>query len=99
MKAPEVIDLIPDQYLTFLSAQTQVDYKLQKLSGKLMFKLLVYSLLAAERNNLRTMEAVFSSYAFQAFAHIGPGVHTRFNSIRDWSYPGRFFWKAVLLLL
>jgi hypothetical protein len=83
MKAQEVINLIPDQYLTFLSAETQVDYKVQKLSGKVMFKLLVYSLLAAQRGSLRTMETIFSSYTFQSFAHIGPGMQTRYNSIRD----------------
>ena len=56
MKAQEVINLIPDQYLTFLSAETQVDYKVQKLSGKVMFKLLVYSLLAAQRGSLELQQ-------------------------------------------
>ncbi|MGV3640332.1 MAG: IS4 family transposase [Adhaeribacter sp.] len=83
MKAQEVIDLIPDSYLDFLSASTKVDYKVQKLNGKTIFKLLVYSLLTAKKSSLRVLEVVFNSFVFQTFAQIIPGTQTRFNSIRD----------------
>lgn len=83
MKAQEVIDLIPDSYLDFLSASTQVDYKVQKLNGKTIFKLLVYSMLTAKKSSLRVMEVVFNSFVFQTFAQIIPGIQTRYNSIRD----------------
>lgn len=82
MRASELINLLPVHQLDFLAAETQVDYKVQKLHGKTMFKLLLYSLLTTRKASLRVLESVFNSYGFSQFSGIGQ-EQTRFTSIRD----------------
>ena len=70
MRAEAVMGLLSDEVLDFLSAATQADYKVHKLTGAVLFK-------------LRVLEGVFNSYRFKVSAHLAPEVHTRYNSIRD----------------
>ena len=82
MKAIDLINLIPEERFSFLAAETKVDYKVQKLHGKTMFKLILYSLVTTKKASLRVMESVFHSYGFQQLSAIGH-EQTRFTSIRD----------------
>ena len=82
MKAIDLINLIPEDRLNFLAAETKVDYKVQKLHGKTMFQLILYSLITTKKASLRVMESVFHSYRFRHFSKVGQ-QHTRFTSIRD----------------
>lgn len=45
MKAKDLLAFIPEEDLAFLAAQTQVDHQVKKLSGRVMFQLLLLSLL------------------------------------------------------
>ena len=75
--------MIPDEMLDFLSVQTKVDYKVHKLTGAVIFKLLIYSLLTNRQSSLRVLESVFNSYKFKAAVGLNNEDNTRFNSIRD----------------
>lgn len=83
MRAQEILKLIPEEYFDFLAAETKVDYKVKKLHGSIVFKLILYSLLTTKKGSLRVMESVFSSYGFKQFASLGREDKTRFTSIRD----------------
>ena len=82
MKAIDLIKLIPEERFSFLAAETKVDYKVHKLHGKTMFKLILYSLVTTKKASLRVLESVFHSYGFKQFSAIGQD-QTRFTSIRD----------------
>ena len=61
MNVKQVLGLIPDELLTKLTLETKVDYKVQKLEGAIVFKLLLYSMLQVKENSLRVMEHIFNS--------------------------------------
>ncbi|AKD03764.1 hypothetical protein POKO110462_01845 [Pontibacter korlensis] len=52
MKAKDLLAFIPEGDLAFLAAQTQVDHQVKKLSGRVMFQLLLLSLLDGGRASL-----------------------------------------------
>ncbi|MBX0335632.1 hypothetical protein K3G39_20610, partial [Pontibacter sp. HSC-14F20] len=61
MKAKDLLAFIPDQDLSQLAAQTRVDHQVKKLSGRVMFQLLLLSLLEGGRASLRVMEELYCS--------------------------------------
>jgi len=83
MRAEAIMGMLSDEVLDFLSATTRVDYKVHKLTGAVLFKLLVYSLITQREASLRVLERVFNSYRFKQSAGLAPQAHTRYNSIRD----------------
>jgi hypothetical protein len=83
MRAVDIITLIPENLFDFLAVETKVDHKVPKLKGKIMFQLILYTLLSTKKGSLRVMEAVFSSYKFKSLYKIGGEKQTRHNSIRD----------------
>lgn len=83
MRAAEIVGMVPDDVLGFLSTETKAGYKVHKLKGGLLFKLLLYSLVAHNTASLRVLEPVFHSYSFKVSVGIGNGASTRFSSIRD----------------
>lgn len=64
-KAEEVIGLVPDDLLDNLSLETGVDYSVQKLYGKNLFKLFLFAFLNGGGISLRILEAVFKSERFK----------------------------------
>jgi transposase len=83
MRAGDIIKMIPEEMLDFLSAETKVDHKVQKLKGSILFKLILYSVLTTRNSSLRVLESVFHSYRFKALAGVDLQTETRFTSIRD----------------
>lgn len=83
MQAEAILNLISDEALDFMAAETKADYKVSKLKGRVLFKLLVYSLVTSRQASLRVLEAVFNSYAFKMACGITPNEQTRHSSIRD----------------
>lgn len=69
-RALEVINLIPNKLLDDLSDQTDVDYSVQKLHGKTIFQLFLFTLLEQGQLSLRILEAVFASKKFQTLFQI-----------------------------
>jgi IS4 transposase len=79
----DIITLIPEDLFDFLAAETKVDHKVSKLKGKVMFQLILYTLLSTKKGSLRVMETVFSSYKFKSLYKIPQEKQTKYNSIRD----------------
>ncbi|MBX0333172.1 IS4 family transposase [Pontibacter sp. HSC-14F20] len=100
MKAKDLLAFIPDQDLSQLAARTRVDHQVKKLSGRVMFQLLLLSLLEGGRASLRVMEELYCSMQFRTLADVGQGQTTRHNSIRDRIVTMRpDFFRAIFELL
>jgi methyltransferase-like protein len=82
MQFSKLLSLIPKKELEFLSAETKVNHQVKKLSGAIMFKLILYSLLENNRSSLRVMEEYFSSAKFKILANTKLGS-VKYNSISD----------------
>ena len=61
----------------------RVNYKVHKLTGKTMFELLIYSLIAEHSVSLRIMEQVFGSAQFADISPVAAAAASRFTSIRE----------------
>lgn len=82
MKVEEIISLLPEQKLDFLSAKTKVDHQVKKLQGALVFKLILFSMLNSTKLSLRVMESFLASAQFKTFAQ-SHEVNAKYNSLRD----------------
>jgi hypothetical protein len=56
----ELIGLIPKGIFEELSAEAKVDAQVKKLSGEVIFKLILFSILNTSKPSLRVMETFFS---------------------------------------
>lgn len=82
MKVSEILKLIPDEELDFLSAETKVDFQVKKLTGMNMFKLLLFAMLHSDKPSLRVLESYYRNVKFKALTGIIDDT-AKFNSIRD----------------
>jgi len=82
MTVSELLKLIPQKTYQDLAVETRVDAQVKKLSGEIMFKLILFSMLSAEKLSLRVMETFLQSAKFKSFAHYDI-LDGKFNSIRD----------------
>jgi hypothetical protein len=82
MNAKEIIELIPKELLSRLSAETKIDHQVKKLSGATIFKLILFSMLGSSKVSLRVMEGFLASATFRQMTPDAPR-NSRYNSIRD----------------
>ncbi|MGJ7030811.1 IS4 family transposase [Niabella hirudinis] len=82
MTVGKLIGLIPEDIFQELSVKTGVDTQVKKLSGELIFKLILFSMLNADRSSLRVMEQYLHSGQFKLFTGYGI-LEGKYNSIRD----------------
>jgi len=82
MTAGELIKLIPPEIFQELAAETKVDTQVKKLSGEVIFKLILFSMLNSNKLSLRVMETYLQSASFKSFTHYDI-LEGRYNSIRD----------------
>ena len=82
MTAGELIKLIPSKIFQELAVETKVDTQVKKLSGELMFKLILFSMLGSEKLSLRVMESFLQSAKFRSFCKYDL-LEGKYNSIRD----------------
>ena len=82
MTVSELLRLIPAQTFRDLAVETKVDTQVKKLSGEVMFKLMLFSMLSSDKLSLRVMETFLQSAKFKSFAHFDI-LESRYNSIRD----------------
>lgn len=64
----ELFQAIPDQLFQDLEEETKVNHQAKRLTGKLMFQLILFSLLSSDRISLRVMEDLFHTQKFQTFS-------------------------------
>jgi hypothetical protein len=81
MNVEQLLQLIPEDHLAFLAAETKVDHQVKKLSGNVIFKLILFSMLDSQKVTLRVMESLLQSAKFKQFSQSDSGA--KYNSIRD----------------
>jgi hypothetical protein len=82
MTVENLLQLIPEEYLLLLAAETKVDHQVKKLNGSVVFKLVLFSMLSTERVSLRVMETFLQSAKFKQFSNTDD-LEAKYNSIRD----------------
>jgi hypothetical protein len=82
MNVEQLLELIPKEHLEFLAAETKVDHQVKKLSGSVIFKLILFSMLDSQKVTLRVMETILRSAKFKHFAQLDD-TGAKYNSIRD----------------
>lgn len=82
MTAGALIRLIPPETFRELAVETNVDTQVKKLSGEVVFKLILFSMLNSEKLSLRIMESFLQSAQFKSFSHFDI-IDGKYNSIRD----------------
>src|SRR4051794_36554552 len=82
MTANELIKLIPSETFRKLAIETKVDLQVKKLSGEVIFKLILFSMLNSDKLSLRVMETYLQSAQFKAFSQFDI-LDGKYNSIRD----------------
>lgn len=82
MTVNEILKLIPEQTFRDLAVETKVDSQVKKLSGELMFKLILFSMLRSNKLSLRVMETYLQSANFKSFTGYDV-LDGKYNSLRD----------------
>lgn len=82
MTAKQVLNLIPSNIFRDLAIETKVDHQVKLLSGELIFKLILFSMLNSDKLSLRVMEKYLESAQFRSFTGYDITVG-KYNSIRD----------------
>lgn len=82
MTASELVGLIPPKIFRELAMETNVDAQVKKLSGEVVFKLILFSMLNSEKLSLRVMETFLHSAQFKSFSQFDI-LDGKYNSIRD----------------
>jgi hypothetical protein len=67
MNVNELLRLIPSEVFWELAVETKVDAQVKKLSGEVMFKLILFSMLNSDKMSLRVMETFLHSAKFKSF--------------------------------
>src|SRR5258706_7556600 len=78
-----LINCIPTDELEKLAEVTQVNHQVKKLTGEIMFKLLLMSVLSSEKVSLRVMEDLYRSKRFRLLAGLDVENTTKHTSLSD----------------
>ncbi|MDR1338804.1 MAG: hypothetical protein LBK58_01935, partial [Prevotellaceae bacterium] len=68
---PDLIRLIPEELFSGVAVDTQVDYCSKALHGKVMFYLLLYSLMSTDRLGQRGIAELYASSHFKILFNLG----------------------------
>lgn len=79
----QLINCIPTERLKELAEITKVDHQVKKLSGEVMFKLLLMSVLSSEKLSLRVMEDLYQSKRFRMLVKLDADNTTKHTSLSD----------------
>ena len=77
----ELLKFIPDSFLEKMEKKTKVNYQVKKMDGKIMFKLLLMSLLDSKNISLRVMEEIYNSPRFTALSAKKENDKTKHSTI------------------
>ncbi len=81
IRVVDLLKLIPEDLLSELSLETNVDYQVKKLYGRDIFTLLLYGLIESERLGLRSLQDFYSSTNYKYLFNIPAGKTIKYNSI------------------
>jgi hypothetical protein len=79
--AKQLLDLIPDDVMTYIIKDCNVDYQVKKLFCKNLFYLLLYGLMESNRVSLRSLEEVYKSRKFKFLFNLNKKQNVKFNTI------------------
>lgn len=79
----QLINCVPTETLEELAEITKVDHQVKKLSGEVMFKLLLMSVLSSEKVSLRIMEDLYQSKRFRMLVKLDADNTTKHTSLSD----------------
>jgi Transposase DDE domain len=83
VRASELINLIPEEYIETLAANLMADKWVKKLKAGPLFKLILYSIFQGERLSLRVMEGNVSDPLFKVLAPALEADEATWSGIRD----------------
>ena len=75
--------MLPDSELSLLEQETKVDFQVKKLSGRLIFKLLLYGLLSGKELSWRILEVLIHSHRFGKLAGLSDDFSTDHSSLGE----------------
>jgi hypothetical protein len=78
-----LLSLLPLSLLEQTAAKSKVNKHVKKLSGEVMFQLLLMGILNSERLSLRLMEDLYKNRQFQIYAGLKIGSKTKHTSLSD----------------
>lgn len=81
MEVQKILSLLPEDILTRLAEETEVNRYSKKLTGELVFKLLLHCILSHKDNSLRTMESAYESIGFNLLNAGRKRQQVRYSSI------------------
>jgi len=92
-----LLNYIPQEVLACLSIETQVDRQVKKLQGKVVFQLLLYSLLNTNRLSLNVAVQYYQSTLFKRYTGLEQSVYElKRNTLSDrLSMMNLSFFKAI----
>jgi len=79
----ELLEFVPDNLLEKMEKETKINYQVKKMSGKIVFKLLLMSLLDSKNISLRVMEEIYNSPRFTTLSLKGKNNKTKHSTISD----------------
>ena len=82
MRVKELLNLLPNKELEILAVETRVDHQVKKLSGLIMFQLILFSMLNRKRVSLRVMEEFLRSSSFRQLSN-NSEIDAKYNSLSD----------------
>lgn len=80
---PQLLDYLPDSLLDRLSLEHAVDNQVKKLSGKIVFKLLLYGVLSSNQLSLNVLISLFDKIGFRSLLGVDKDFSTKRNSLAD----------------
>mgnify|MGYP000207996113 FL=1 len=78
-----ILGLVDDNLLDNIAEETDVDFNVKKLSGKVIFKLLLMTILDDSKASLRIMEKIYSSNKFKQYSSLSKEDSIKFNSLSE----------------
>ncbi|TAJ14722.1 hypothetical protein DMA11_04090 [Marinilabiliaceae bacterium JC017] len=83
ISAKDLLAIIPDEQISNIAKETNVNYYTKILDGKSLLYLILYSLIEQKRNNLRTIENIFNSLQFKLLFNFDTSKTVKYNSISE----------------
>lgn len=83
MEVKKIISLLPDDLLSELALETNINKYSKKLQAELVFKLLLHCILSFKDNSLRTMASAYESIGFSLLNAGLKSAHISYSSISE----------------
>jgi hypothetical protein len=83
VEVKKIISLLPDDLLSELALETNINKYSKKLQAELVFKLLLHSILSFKDNSLRTMASAYESTGFALLNAGLKSAHISYSSISE----------------